>query len=375
MKTINFLISNSIVRTNIPNLKKYQQNFKYNKIFTSTSSSFHHKISKNITIGFQKFKKIDFYLLKNKISKSNTLSSFLNFQKQSFCQNIENSIENIEKFQTSLKYKFHIGSVKIPHFAKRKTGGEDALSYHDGMICVADGVGGWNEIGVDPSKYSNELCNNIKREYLTYGHKYNYNPKSIFIEAAKKTISQGSSTFCMCTLDFEKNYLHTVNMGDSGYMIIRDFATNSKFEGNLENIIKKNEDEKIIDLKILFKSAEQQHQFNFPYQVGSHGDPPEDSEINVHEIRENDIIVLGTDGLWDNLFEEQILAIIKPFYETTQKIKDLDLLANLIAELAEKLSLSPKYKSPFSVKSKGLYLGGKSDDITIIVAQIVPNHI
>jgi len=95
----------------------------------------------------------------------------------------------------------------------------------------------------------------------------------------------------------------------------------------------------------------------------------------VHEFRENDIIVLGTDGLWDNLFEDQILAVIRPFYEATYKIKDLNMVANLIAELAEKLSFSPKYKSPFSIKSRGLYLGGKTDDITIVIAQIVPNKI
>ena len=26
------------------------------------------------------------------------------------------------------------------------------------VLAVADGVGGWNEVGVDPAKYSRELC-------------------------------------------------------------------------------------------------------------------------------------------------------------------------------------------------------------------------
>lgn len=314
----------------------------------------------------------------NKQTNKNPFHFTHSAQKRSFCtQDVEKAedLESFNKFQTSLKYKFKIGQVKLPHYTKRKTGGEDALAFHDGMVCVADGVGGWNEIGVDPSKYSNELCENVKREYLLFGHKYNYNPKTIFVEAAKKTESQGSSTFCMCALDFEKNYLHTVNMGDSGYMVVRDIAPKSLPESVYEKILKENGEEEPVELKVLFKSEEQQHQFNFPYQVGTHGDPPEDCDTRVHEFRENDIIVMGTDGLWDNLFEDQILAVIKPFYEATYKIKDLNLVANLIAELAEKLSLSPKYKSPFSIKSRGLYLGGKTDDITIIVAQIVPNKI
>jgi len=242
------------------------------------------------------------------------------------------------------------------------------------MICVADGVGGWNEIGIDPSKYSNELCENVKNEYLINGLEYNYDPRRIFIEAAKKSKEQGSATFCMCSLDYEKNYLHTVNLGDSGYMVIRDIGEGSKIN-YVQNLNNQEEELSTVDLKVMYKSEEQQHKFNFPYQVGSHGDPPEECDTRVHEIQENDIIVLGTDGLWDNLFDEQIVAIIRPFYLDSNKIKDLNQVARLMSEFAEKLSISPKYKSPFSVKSKGLYIGGKSDDITIIIAQIVSNKI
>jgi protein phosphatase PTC7 len=347
----------------IPYTNLFQKALKKNLITLSNQ----HQSQTKIRLQYKSFKTTQ---------KTNLL--FRSSQKRSFCQGDLEKAEDqkhFQKFHTSLKYKFKIGSVKLPHYNKRKTGGEDALTFHDGMICVADGVGGWNEIGVDPSKYSNEICENVKREYLLYGHKYNYNPKTIFVEAAKKTESQGSSTFCMCTLDFEKQYLHTVNMGDSGYMVLRDVAPKSRPEGIFEKILKENGEEETVELKVLFKSEEQQHQFNFPYQVGSNGDSPEDCDTRVHEFRENDIIVLGSDGLWDNLFEDQILALVKPFYEANYKIKDLNLVANLLAEFAEKLSLSPKYKSPFSVKSRGLYLGGKSDDITIIVAQIVPNKI
>jgi hypothetical protein len=27
------------------------------------------------------------------------------------------------------------------------------------MLVIADGVGSWNNVGVDPALYSNELCN------------------------------------------------------------------------------------------------------------------------------------------------------------------------------------------------------------------------
>jgi len=188
---------------------------------------------------FSNLKNCKLYIISSSKRTQNSLLLQHEAQKRSFCtnnQDIEKAADAggsgesasqesfSNKFETSLKYKFKIGQVKLPHYNKRKTGGEDALAFHDGMICVADGVGGWNEMGVDPSKYSNELCENISREYTLFGHKYDYNPKTIFVEAAKKTESQGSSTFCMCALDFEKKYLHTVNMGPLSGWIARRSA-------------------------------------------------------------------------------------------------------------------------------------------------------
>lgn len=51
------------------------------------------------------------------------------------------------------------GAAVIPHPSKKDKGGEDAFFACDRGMCigVADGVGGWAEIGVDPGLYSREL--------------------------------------------------------------------------------------------------------------------------------------------------------------------------------------------------------------------------
>jgi protein phosphatase PTC7 len=46
----------------------------------------------------------------------------------------------------------------IPHPDKEHRGGEDAFYASENLLVVADGVGGWNAQGVDPSKYSRFLC-------------------------------------------------------------------------------------------------------------------------------------------------------------------------------------------------------------------------
>ena len=55
----------------------------------------------------------------------------------------------------------------IPHASKKSKGGEDCYFVNsryelefisNRLLAVADGVGGWNDYGVDPAKYSRELC-------------------------------------------------------------------------------------------------------------------------------------------------------------------------------------------------------------------------
>lgn len=63
--------------------------------------------------------------------------------------------------------------------------------------------------------------------------------------------------------------------------------------------------------------------------------------------------------------------MIKPFIRDTDDILDPELVAEIIAKEAEKLSLRSDYLSPFAKGAKQHYydyMGGKHDDITVIVA-------
>lgn len=55
----------------------------------------------------------------------------------------------------------------------------------------------------------------------------------------------GSSTACIVALHKEKRILHTANLGDSGFVVIRKNA-------------------------IVHRSQEQQHYFNSPFQLAIH---------------------------------------------------------------------------------------------------------
>ena len=82
---------------------------------------------------------------------------------------------------------------------------------------------------------------------------------------------------------------------------------------------------------------------------------------------------MGSDGLWDNVHREVILESISQFLKSDNELKDPQLLSELIAKEAERYSYLQKYMSPFAKSAQAhgyTFIGGKPDDITVIVAQV-----
>lgn len=108
------------------------------------------------------------------------------------------------------------------------------------------------------------------------------------IESVKKTTQVGSSTCVMCMLDVDRPMLRTCNLGDSGYLIARFSPNQEKFD-------------------LVFRSQEQQYSFNFPYQAGTGAELPYNAFDNEHNVEHKDVVVVGSDGLFDNLYNDDIL--------------------------------------------------------------------
>ena len=62
--------------------------------------------------------------------------------------------------------------------------------------------------------------------------------------------------------------------------------------------------------EILFRTRHQEHEFGYPYQLGHQSkDSVNDVQISyVGGLKEGDIVVCGTDGLFDNVTDDDILA-------------------------------------------------------------------
>jgi len=232
------------------------------------------------------------------------------------------------------------GVSVIPHPAKRAKGGEDAYFFSSDMnvVGIADGVGGWGDLGVDPAIYSRSLMEGARQEA-----EHCRDPLQI-MEAGYNYASgiTGSSTCCICVLD--GHVLRAANLGDSAFMVVRG-------------------------LDIIFRSREQQHAFNSPYQLGTgSADRPEHAQVTEVDVQPGDLVVLGSDGLFDNLYDDEIVELTSKAYEPVT-------ISQLIARQAYTVASDKSAMSPFSHLARQcgwpLAIGGKLDDISVVVARVV----
>jgi len=265
------------------------------------------------------------------------------------------------------------GSYCLPHPEKADKGGEDAYimcTAPDGTMITAvlDGVGGWAAVGVDSGMYSRALAERIGIEFDAWvGRqtmmKSRKMPARAFMQESQRpllTILErafehvddlgipGTCTACLSLL-LPCGKLHVLNLGDSGLRVIRNS-------------------------RIVFATVEQQVSFNYPRQIGTGSvDIPADGDYAIVDVQTGDLIVTGSDGVWDNVWEHEYLALIRDSrnleYQTS-----LDLLAGKIADTAQMRGRDPNYLSPFASNAlrAGLTncLGGKLDDTTVVVQKV-----
>lgn len=114
-------------------------------------------------------------------------------------------------------------------------------------------------------------------------------------------------------------------------------------------------------------------------------DLPEDSDRASFFLQAGDLIVLATDGYFDNMYAHETLALVnKTMMEVIKRQVDarrvavvVHDLARLLADTAKFLSLDHTRLSPWAKEARAHgapYMGGKSDDITLVVTLVVQDQ-
>jgi len=124
---------------------------------------------------------------------------------------------------------------------------------------------------------------------------------------------------------------------------------------------------------LVYESESQTKGFNFPFQLGwgRNGDDPSTAWDFTHKIKSGDLVVVGSDGLFDNMSGSDIKIWMER--HLAQESWDAKRVARELANATYKLSLDQKYNSPFAIEARKYgyrFDGGKSDDITVVVAKV-----
>jgi len=259
------------------------------------------------------------------------------------------------------------GVAVLPHPAKAATGGEDASFTRDGCYAVFDGVGGWASKGVDAGAFSRALAANAANALDMIRSSMPYNAESVFedlemsLDAGLAEIElKGSTTACMLSISPDGRVGNFLNVGDSGFHIFRPSQDGTR------------------SMLLLAKSEIQQHEFNYPFQLSSWAanvakrDMPSDGERYVHDLLPGDVILLSSDGVLDNLFDEQIATILDGWGGASAAD-----IAAVIAKRARECSLGDTEVTPWTVSlaaergTTEVETRGKVDDVTVLAVKVL----
>ncbi|KAL4883679.1 phosphatase 2C-like domain-containing protein [Aspergillus karnatakaensis] len=173
-------------------------------------------------------------------------------------------------------------------------------------FAVADGVGGWAESRVDPADFSHGLCGYMAETALDWDQPAEQLRAKALLQAGyDRVVADDSIRAGGCTasvgVGLEDGRIELANLGDSGSVLLRQAAVHHY-------------------------SIPQTHGFNTPYQLsiipprmrqqasifgGSYlEDYPRDAATTTLHMHHGDVLMLATDGVFDNLNNQDILKLV-----------------------------------------------------------------
>ena len=262
--------------------------------------------------------------------------------------------------------------------------GDDAVLASENLIGANDGVGAWaqRERGHAPlwSRFMLHFWA-LAAEKDEYGRSKGAPDPIQYLDEAyamtKEALSapnewQGTTTACSALLhhgldDHDVPMLYVTQLGDCKCLVIRP-------------------DEK----EVIFATKEQWHYFDCPRQLGTNSpdQPKTNAVLSQVIIRENDVVLAMSDGVTDNLWEEEISDFTLGALDSWKQgrtdgghqLKEgmsgsysegMRYVAQELVLEARKVAEDPFAASPFMERAveEGLAIeGGKLDDISVVAA-------
>lgn len=245
--------------------------------------------------------------------------------------------------------------------------GDDAMIVSPNLLGVADGVSGWSGAHADSGLFARSFLENISRSFAELSHNNSDDLSRIneadlskrLDESYQESLSimereefKGSSTLLVAMIiDSE---LKILNIGDSRIFIIRDG-------------------------EIAFTNKEQYISNLCPQQVGTTDTvklPSSVVEYSDFHLQEDDLLLLCSDGITDNLYDDEILAFVNGRLNSDHS--NLGEMCRQLMIKAKSVAFDNYCVSPYVEKvneiGNNFITGGKLDDISVCLAKVVMNY-
>jgi protein phosphatase PTC7 len=104
--------------------------------------------------------------------------------------------------------------------------------------------------------------------------------------------------------------------------------------------------------------------------------------LTTFQLDPGDVLVMGSDGLWDNLSESEIVELVEKSFvvdrtsggKGAEHARVPNAAAREIVTAAYAASMDKRRSTPYSLAATEffdmVYSGGKKDDITVVVASV-----
>ena len=259
--------------------------------------------------------------------------------------------DKVEKVEDTDEFKSVVLEAALqvkPHPEKVSWGGEDYGFSVGRTFGVFDGVSG-AEKEKGKKLYSKSLSDSMKKKIGKEG--LSIKEITDYMTEAKDVADEtatGATTAVVASIG-EDNVLRALNLGDSVCLVLRDGA-------------------------VAARTREIIHFFDCPYQLGDDSpDRPKDGTTLQAEIFPGDIIVAGSDGVFDNLSDADVCDIVGSFGPKAKATQ----IAKKIVDRSRVVSLDTNAVTPYSTVARGRSgydqyksgRGGKVDDISCIVVK------
>lgn len=291
-----------------------------------------------------------------------------------------------EAYQKNKPLCFNARAFQKSHPEKEEEGIDDAdVTLASPMLLgIADGVSQVNDLGLDASELPKELlksCEEIATSQLisdpddeTAQETYS-GPIALLKEAYAETESLGSTSVLLAVMDNSSQIhgkLHpmigVVTLGDCELVVLR---RKKGRQGPLEVVLH-------TEMQRIGGQAQtplQLCRMNTHYDPGFEEDDALDaiergSGLHCTSAYEGDMIIMGSDGVFDNLFLSEVVAICNAQLKPLKKEGTfVPAHPALLSEIAQSIVLKANSKSCDEDTPVGR--GGKADDCSVVVAEVV----